>query len=159
MKHELGNLHLSEQIPSPLINDEKLKDSEGIADAFNTTFLTIIENLNLHQEVRGDAILFLKEALPRKFPGIKIIPATETEMKSIMHSLKTRNSSGYDLMTSKILKVFASLISYPLTHIFNHLLFTGIFRDCLKISIVRVYKRRQNYYDKLQANFIINYCL
>jgi hypothetical protein len=47
---------------------------------FNT-FLTITENLNLHQEVRGDAISFLKEAFPRKFPGINTIPTTETEQK------------------------------------------------------------------------------
>jgi hypothetical protein len=90
MKYETGKLCQSEQIQSLLINDEKLKDSEGIADAFNTSFLTITENLNLYQEVRGDAILFLKEAYPRKVPGIMIIPTTETEIKSIMHSFKAR---------------------------------------------------------------------
>jgi hypothetical protein len=58
-------------------------DPEVIADDFNTFFLAITENLNLHQEVRGDAISFLKEAFPRKFTGIKTIPTTETEMESI----------------------------------------------------------------------------
>jgi hypothetical protein len=46
--------------------------------------------------VRGYAISFLREAYPRKFPGIKTIPTTETEIKSIIQSLKARNSSGYD---------------------------------------------------------------
>jgi hypothetical protein len=58
MKHETAKLHLTEQIPSLLINDEKLKDSEVIAVVFNTIFLSITENLNLFQEVRGDAISF-----------------------------------------------------------------------------------------------------
>jgi hypothetical protein len=96
----------------------------------------------LHQQARGDAISFLKDAFPRKFPGIKTIPTTETELKSIIHSLKTKNSSGYDGITSKILKVCASLISHPLTHICNHSFLTGIFPNHLKISIVRpLYKK------------------
>jgi hypothetical protein len=60
-------LHLTEQIPSLLINDEEVKDPEVVADTFNTFFLAITETLNLHQEVRGDTISFLKESFPRKF--------------------------------------------------------------------------------------------
>jgi hypothetical protein len=41
---------------------------------------------------REDAISFLKDAFPVKFLGIKIIPTTETEIKSIIHSLKSKNS-------------------------------------------------------------------
>jgi hypothetical protein len=125
MKRETGKLHLTEQIPS-LINDE-VKEPEVISNAVNTLFLTITENRNLHQEVRGDAVSFLKEAFPRKFPGIKTIPTTESEIKSIIHSLKGKHSSGYDRIKSEILKVCAPLISHPLTHICNHSLFAGNF--------------------------------
>jgi hypothetical protein len=61
---------------------------------------------------------------------------TENETRSIIHSLKAKNTSGFDGITSKILKVCSSLISHPLTHICNHLLFMGIFPECLKISVV-----------------------
>jgi Notch-like protein len=92
--------------------------------------------------VRGDAISFSKETYPRKFHGSKIIPNAKTEIKSIIHSLKATKSSGYDQITSTILKVCASLISHPLTHICNHSLFSGIFPDHLKISVVRpLYKK------------------
>jgi hypothetical protein len=37
--------------------------------------------------VRGDVISFLKEAFPRKLPGVKTIPTNETEIKSIIHFL------------------------------------------------------------------------
>jgi hypothetical protein len=100
-------------------------------------FLTITKNLNFHQDVRGDAISFLKEEFSRTFPGIKIIPTTETEIRSITHSLKAENSSSYDLIRSKILKVCASVICQPFTHICNHSLFMGIFPDHCKISVVR----------------------
>jgi hypothetical protein len=63
---------------------------------------------------------------------MKTIPTTETEIKSIIHSQKKKKkTSGYDGITSKILKVCASLISHPLTHICNHSLLTGIFPNCL----------------------------
>jgi hypothetical protein len=51
-------------------------------------FLTVTKSLNLHQVGKEDAISFLKDAFPVKLPGIKIIPTTETEIKSIIHSLK-----------------------------------------------------------------------
>jgi hypothetical protein len=38
---------------------------------------------------------FLKDSFPSKFSGIKIIPTTEVEIKSIIQSLKSKNSSGY----------------------------------------------------------------
>jgi hypothetical protein len=69
--------------------------------------LRITENLSLHQE-EIDVISFLKKAFPRKFPGIKTIPTTKTAIKSIILSLKGKNSSGYDGVTGKILKVCAS---------------------------------------------------
>jgi hypothetical protein len=56
--------------------------------------LQITENPNLLQEEKGDVISLLKNAFSRKFPGIKTIPTTETEIKSITHSLKAENSSG-----------------------------------------------------------------
>jgi hypothetical protein len=95
-------------------------------------FSTITEGLKL--QVRNeDPISFLKDAFPVKFPDIKIITTTETEIKSIMHSLKSKNSPGYDEITSKILKTCSDLISCPLTHICNYSLHTGIFPDHLKI--------------------------
>jgi hypothetical protein len=101
-------------------------------------FLTITEGLKL--QVRNeDTISFLKDV---KFPDIIIIPTTETEIKSIIHSLKSKNSSGYDAKTSKILKTCSDLISCPLTHICNHSLRTGIFPNHLKISVVKsLYKK------------------
>jgi hypothetical protein len=134
IKCESQKIHQTGQRPTA-------SDPQIIADAFNTFFLQTIENLSLHQE-ESNVILFLKKAFPRKFPGIKTIPTTKTEIKGIIHSLKAKNYSGYDGITSKILKVRASQIAYPLTHIYNHSLLTGIFPNPLKVSTVRpLYKK------------------
>jgi hypothetical protein len=54
-------------------------------------------------------------------------------LKSIILSLKSKNSSGSDEITGKILKACASL-SQPLSHIYNHSLYTGVFPDTLKFQ-------------------------
>jgi hypothetical protein len=101
------------------------------------------ENLSLHQEESCNVISFLRRAFLRRFPDIKIISTAETEIKTIIHSLKAKNSSGYDGITSKSLRVCASQISYPLTRIYNHSLLTEIFLNCFN-SKTTLQKRRQN---------------
>jgi hypothetical protein len=61
-----------------------------VGNAFNNFSLTVTESLNLHKMGKDGAISFLKDAFPVKFPGIKIIPTTETEVKSIIHFLKLK---------------------------------------------------------------------
>jgi hypothetical protein len=42
-------MHLPEQFPSLLINNEIIIGPKTAANAFNTFILTVAENLNLHQ--------------------------------------------------------------------------------------------------------------
>jgi hypothetical protein len=137
IKKETGRGYPIEQAPSLLVNNEKLTDPSMVASAFNNLFLTVTEKLNTHKPEKGDAISFLKDSFPRNFASIKIIPVTATEIKSIIHSLKPKNSSGYDEITSKILKPCASTINWPLSFICNHSLHAGIFPDRLKIAVVK----------------------
>jgi hypothetical protein len=78
-----------------------VRDPVEIADAFNTYFITIRDKLGMHQEGRSGAISFLREAISRKFPGIKTIPSTGAEIKSLIHSFTAKNSLGYDGITNK----------------------------------------------------------
>jgi hypothetical protein len=49
IKQETGKIHMTKQMPSLLINNEKIKDPEKVANVFNSFFLSVSENLNLHQ--------------------------------------------------------------------------------------------------------------
>jgi hypothetical protein len=80
---------------------------------------------------------FLKDTFLCKFHDIKIVPTSQAEIKSIILSLKSNNSSGCDENMSKIMKTYASLVSQLLSHIYNHSLYKWIFPDCLNISVVK----------------------
>jgi len=54
-----------------------------------------------------------------------------------MSSLKPKNSSDYNEITSKTIKSCASLISIPLSYIYNYSLHTVIFPDHLKMAVVK----------------------
>ena len=69
---------------------------------------------------------------------MKTIPVSETKVISIIKSLKSKNTTGYN----KILKHCAHIISKPLTYICNRSLTTGIFPERCKFAIVRpIYKK------------------
>jgi hypothetical protein len=64
------------------------------------------------------------------------------------HFLKPKKSSGFNEITSKILKACASFSSHPLSYIlfysflYNQSLYSGIFPDLLKIATVEpLYKK------------------
>jgi len=88
IKQETGKLHVTEQMPSLLMNDEEIKDPEKVSNVFNSFFLSIAENSYLHQVVQEYPISFLKDTFSSKFHAIKIIPTSEAAIKSIILSLK-----------------------------------------------------------------------
>jgi hypothetical protein len=66
IKQETGKIHVTEHMPSLLIiSDRKIKDPEMVVGVY--MFLSIAENLNLHQMGKENPISFLKDAFPCKF--------------------------------------------------------------------------------------------
>jgi hypothetical protein len=58
-------------------------------------------------------------------------------IEKIIKSLKSKNSSGYDETSTRILKLSAPHIISPLTYISYAVLNTGIFPDRLKYTIIK----------------------
>jgi len=65
------------------------------------------------------------------------------EIISIINSLKTKNSFGYDEISPKILKIRANYISSPLTHICNKAISAGVFPDRYSI-VIPIFKKGNN---------------
>jgi len=82
--------------------------------------------------------------LPGNFSSAKIITITKPEIKNTFSKTKKKKSSGYNEITSKILKACASLVSHPLSYIYNHLIYMGIFPDHLKIAVVKPISKTGN---------------
>ena len=62
---------------------------------------------------------------------------TMHEIGKIINSLKSKDPSGYDGISSRILKISAPYVLSSLTFIFNKSLLTGIFPERLKFSEVK----------------------
>jgi len=56
IKKETETVHSVEQVPTLLVNDEKLRDPTHMANAFNNFFIKITEKLHIQQIGKGDAI-------------------------------------------------------------------------------------------------------
>jgi hypothetical protein len=73
------------------------------------------------------------------------------EIENIIKSLKTKESYGYDGITTKILNISAPFIISPLSYIFNTSVISGIFPTRLKYATVKqIYRNRDN---KNTANY------
>jgi len=58
-------------------------------------------------------------------------------MEKVIKSLKNKNSSGYDGISTVVIKHSTPFIVSPLTYICYEILKTGIYPDRLKYAIVR----------------------
>jgi Notch-like protein len=55
----------------------------------------------------------------------------------MIRSLKIKNTSGYDEISNRIIKLSSAYIISPLTHICKAILNTGIFSERLKFAMVK----------------------
>jgi hypothetical protein len=79
----------------------------------------------------------LKNAYQTDFPSMKVIPVTKAEIISIICSLKLKKSSGYDGISSKILKLCSVAISENRSYICIMSIVTGAFPDRLKYAVIK----------------------
>ena len=63
-----------------------------------------------------------------EYTEMKVIPITENEVINTYLTLKTKKSSGYDGISSMILKYCAKVISKLFSHICNFSLTNGLFQ-------------------------------
>jgi hypothetical protein len=71
------------------------------------------------------------------FPNINLQFSSSKEVENIIKCFKPKNSSGYDGISTKLLKISSSFISLLLTYICNKSMSSGIFPDRLKYAVVK----------------------
>jgi len=100
--------------------------------------ISIFNNLPPHiKEISKDPLFYLGQNFTQSFFPLRFNNTTTLEINQIIHSLKCKDSYGYDEVSTRILKMSARYILSPLTYIFNKALSTGIFPDRLKFSEVK----------------------
>jgi hypothetical protein len=117
-----------------------LTEPKDIANAFNEFFSEA--GVNIANSVNATSVapaFYTSNALAPEFQLGRTSPA---EITNIIQAFECKNSSDIDGISSKLLKAVAIEISFPLAHIFNLNLSTGIFPDALKRSrVVLVHKQ------------------
>ena len=134
----------AEEINTLKIDGNTISDHQEIANAFNKYFLTVAENINMKQNAPSSQNLdnatplhYLTQAFKHPFPSLNLRSVSTKEIEEIIKFLKPKNSSGYDGITTKLIKISTSFISSPLTYICNKSLSSGIFPDRMKYAVVK----------------------
>ena len=113
--------------------------------AFNKYFLSVTENIIYDSRCKNkkgyninkNPNYYLLNLFHKHFPSIKFKNTSTKEIERLINSLKIKKSSGYDEISTKILKVSAAFISYPLSYICNKSMLFGTFPTRLKYAIVK----------------------
>jgi hypothetical protein len=57
-----------------------------------------------------DATKYLTETIPKTFPNVSLVPTTVNEIKSKINSLKSKNSCGYDEISTTNSKAVQTML-------------------------------------------------
>ena len=128
-----------------IANNRTITDHKKIADEFNTFFSNIGSTLSSSIKLDDSTLAFtdyLDNPSEYRFSFSKI---AEKETLTIISNLKSKNFSGNDQISNRLLKSIKCGISKPLTIIINQSLETGIFPDALKVVKVKpLFKKGNN---------------
>ena len=115
------------------INGLEITNKVEIVNTFNNFFPNIGANLAKIINYTGDKTFrdYLDEKTNNSFAFTNV---DENDVISIINNLQSKNSCGWDSISTKLLKQIVSGISKPLTILINQVLNTGIFPDKRKIA-------------------------
>jgi len=103
------------------INNSSVKDPDIVAKSFNSFFSSVAQN-SIHEPLDNDFIQNSMQNLrsnnSKRTTAFYFKPTSKKEINKIIKFLKTKNSHGYDEISSRILKISAPCILSPLTYIF-----------------------------------------
>jgi len=122
-----------------------INNNQNSPMAFNKYFLSITENIL--QDVRctnkqghntnKNPNYYLLNLFHKPFLSIRFKNTSPKEIEKIINSLKIKESSGYDEISTKILTISTPFISFPLSYICSKSMLSGTFPTRLKYAIVK----------------------
>ena len=138
----LTNNQTKHNIPTVIKeNVTDITDNRNIADKCNSFFSNVGQKIAKYIQYDGNKnySYYLNKQIHSTFTFKNI---DEIIVKKTINNLPTKNSCGYDDISSKVLKVIAPVIIKPLTLLINQVLNTGIFSDKLNIAkVIPIYKK------------------
>ena len=113
---------------------KNLTDPKDIANAFNKYFSTIADDLLSKKKYFGAKVYteYLFNSLPHSFV---FRPCDNTEIRLLISELNINKCSGPNGIPIQIFHLIKSIISEPLSKIFNTSMLTGRYIDKLRLAI------------------------
>jgi len=134
----------TERIDNLYLDGNTISDCQETANAFNKYFLNIAKSINFEQHEPSShnpenitLLHYLMQSFKNPFQNINLKSTSTREIENIIKYLKPKNSSGYDGISTKLVKICSPFIRSPLAHTCNKSLSSGIFPDHLKYAIVK----------------------
>ena len=121
-----------------MVNNRLITDKKEICDGFNSFFINIGPSLSKNiPSVNKLPCEFMKNRIDNEMIMEEVM---EDEVKAIIKNLKD-SSSGWDSISSSVVKSTSEGIITPLTHVFNLSVIKGVFPSELKIArVVPIFK-------------------
>ena len=117
------------------------KNPVTIANKFNEYFTNI--GPNLARNIKNSSETNFKKYLTGNYKNSMFL--AELELETVLKNMDANKSPGYDNFSNKIIKLSATEIAKPLTHIFNLTFENGIIPEKLKLAIVTpIFKANEN---------------
>ena len=141
IRKETSKLTNKNNIKSLRINDHVLYNQITIANELNNYFLNvagIISNKRIDEkEEKASPLQNVFKYFNQPFKDISWPYTSAKEINKIINSLKDKNSSGYDEISTKIIIISKPFIISPLIIICNKMLAQGIYPERLKFSLIK----------------------
>ena len=139
---EMSNPTKENNIKSLKIKNHTVQNQISIANEFNNYFLntagsTSTKGINEKKKEDVSPLQYLFEYFNQPFKDISWPYTSSKEMNKIINSLKNKNPSGYNEITTKIIKISKPFIISPIINICNKMLSQGIYPERLKFSLIR----------------------
>ena len=120
-----------------------ISDQTEIANTFNDFFINIgpnlTENIIPKDQSNISYRIYINASILSSF-NFQLID--DESLRKTLNSLRTKSSSGYDGISTRLLKFLAPALISPLRLIINQSLITGIYPDKLKTAkVIPLYKK------------------
>ena len=128
------------KISSIKINEENQTEPQKISETFNKFFSEI--GGNLAKNFPNDFSEFQNYLGESATYSMFLFNTTESEIIKIIKSLKNTNSTGFDNLSTKFIKLSSSILAPALVKLFNLSIQTGVYPDLLKVAkVIPIFKK------------------
>ena len=130
MTNKIANkLHVVECLTKENI---KLSNSREIANEFGEYFSSVGKTFANKIEKSNKTVDEYNAKITRHKKSLYLYPTNEKEISSLIQALPSKDSSGYDGISNKLLKKLGPSIIRPLVSIFNNSMKQGVFPSNMK---------------------------